>query len=454
MSSQQITRSSILRVLFVGFALVILLLLAAAFVGLENIRSIKENAASLVEEQLVTTRLIDEIQREEGTLTAVFHSLERRPEMVDRNKILAQLDESDRHIQHIVAQAAGAPEESLWRDLRRASAAFAAEVRRLLADPQPHSLSSRELFRRHDEVIAIVGRLINASYVKAATAEAQIRQRAGDLETRSLLLLGASLLLAFFCVGLTVRMTTQLFQKMEWQTGELSRVSWHMLETQETAARRFSHELHDELGQCLTAVKANLAALGADPASTRSRIADCTRLVDEAIRNIREVSQLLRPTILDDFGLDAGLRWLGEGFTQRTGIEVEYESNFTGRLADETETHLFRITQEALTNVARHSGATRVRMRLHAGDETIRLSIADNGRGLQARPEFAAAAEAPQHPAAGWAGMGMIGMRARARDAGGEVMIRSENGSGVLIEVEVPAQRPEGAPHYVPALHV
>ena len=84
---------------------------------------------------------------------------------------------------------------------------------------------------------------------------------------------------------------------------------------------------------------------------------DCLHLVDEAIGNVRQMSQLLRPTILDDFGLEAGLRWLGEGFAARTGIEANFDSSFSGRLPDETETHLFRIAQEALTNVARHSGA-------------------------------------------------------------------------------------------------
>ena len=144
---------------------------------------------------------------------------------------------------------------------------------------------------------------------------------------------------------------------MEWQTAELGRVSWHMLEDQEATARRFSHELHDELGQSLTAVKTNLAALDSDGAGEpRRACSDCVRLVDEAIGNVRQMSQLLRPTILDDFGLEAGLRWLAEGFSARTGIEVKLESDFSGRLPDETETHLFRIAQEALTNVARHAG--------------------------------------------------------------------------------------------------
>src|SRR5207253_3715271 len=142
----------------------------------------------------------------------------------------------------------------------------------------------------------------------------------------------------------------------------------------------------------------------------RERLKDCLSLVDEAIGNVRQMSQLLRPTILDDFGLEAGLRWLAEGFAARTGIEVKVDSSYPGRLPDETETHLFRIAQEALTNVARHSGAKHVRIKLEGGSGEICLTIADDGSGLGA-----AHAEGR--------GLGLIGMRARARSAGGDATV-------------------------------
>jgi two-component system sensor histidine kinase UhpB len=225
--------------------------------------------------------------------------------------------------------------------------------------------------------------------------------------------------------AITVRMASHLIRGMEWQTAELGRVSFHMLEDQEAAARRFSHELHDELGQSLTAVKANLAALHANGQVQPERLADCLRLVDEAIGNVRQMSQLLRPTILDDFGLAAGLRWLCEGFAQRTGIEVSCDAPFAGRLPDETETHLFRIAQEALTNVARHASAKHVRVELQAAGGHVSLRIGDDGCGL--KPLTANAR-----------GLGLIGMRARARSAGGDMEIRSRPGEGVLIEVQAP----------------
>jgi signal transduction histidine kinase len=312
--------------------------------------------------------------------------------------------------------------------LQLSSSEFSMEARRLLNAEDPETFASRDLFRLHGEVVSVIGKLIGQSYRKVVAAQQQIDLRSASLMRQSIIFLGACFPLALIFTVATVRMTTQLFRKMEWQAGELSRVSWHLLDDQESTARRFSHELHDELGQSLTAVKANLAALGRgvpDP----GRLDDCMHLVDEAIGNVRQLSQLLRPTILDDFGLEAGLRWLAEGFTHRTGIEVEFQGKTQRRLPDETETHLFRIAQEALTNVARHSEAKRVWMSLTQNQGAVTLSIRDNGRGLPA---------AAGNGSGIANGMGMIGMRARARSTGGDVTVRSKPGGGVEIEVRVP----------------
>jgi signal transduction histidine kinase len=181
--------------------------------------------------------------------------------------------------------------------------------------------------------------------------------------------------------------------------------------------------LHDELGGSLTAIKTNLT-------NPHPHIEDSIKLIDDAIANVRTLSQLLRPTILDDFGLDAGIRWLADRFSERTHIDVDYRSHFDGRLADETETHLFRIVQEALTNVARHANASRVTIFLRAESGNIRMTLSDNGRGL--------VQSAPEHT-----GMGLTGMTARARSAGGDCTISSTQGGGVTIDVTAPLVRKE-----------
>jgi signal transduction histidine kinase len=432
MFPRQITHQNIFRVLITGFSLVILLLLAAAIVGIRNIQSIRENAASLVREQSVTNRLIDELHSQQTSLSEVFSVLARDPDSVDYDRIMGQLDEADRDIDRISAEGAQTAESRLWGRLKQSSMDFSREARRLLTAEYVETYATIDLFRDHEAFISVVARLIEAEYRKVSAAQTQIDRRSSRLFQVSFLFCAASVLLALAFAVVTVRMVSQLIRGMEWQTAELGRVSWHMLEDQEATARRFSHELHDELGQALTAIKTNLTALDTAGELNRERLEDCYRLVDEAIGNVRQMSQLLRPTILDDFGLEAGLRWLSEGFSARTGIDVKFTSGYSGRLPDETETHLFRIAQEALTNVARHSGAKHVWVKLESSGGAICLTIQDDGRGLQTlSPGEVAAARRP-------APLGMIGMRARARSASGDVTVQSRPGEGVLIEVRVP----------------
>ena len=417
---------SVVRVLITGFALVIVLLLVAGYIGVRNAQEIRVSAERLAGEQVVTNRLIDEVHREQGALNAVFNNLNQEPDSVDRDQILSQLNEADRVIEQIVATGLGTKDEPLWKQLQTAAVAFSSEARRLLAEEDAESLFSYDLLERHEAVIEVVRKLIAAGSERSAQAQLLLREQSATLVRQSAMLMGACLLLALGIAIYTVRTTARLTRDIETQAAELSRVSWHMVENQESAARRFSHELHDELGQSLTAVKANLVSLGV----SSPRIDDCVHLVDEAIQNVRELSQLLRPTILDDFGLDAGLRWQCERFMQRTGIDVQFESNLSMRLADETETQLFRIAQEALTNIARHSGATGVAISLRHEGGKVRLRISDNGRGL------------PEERSAASSGIGMTAMRARARGAGGELEVTPGRDAkqGLTIEAWVPAE--------------
>ncbi|HLH37885.1 MAG TPA: sensor histidine kinase [Bryobacteraceae bacterium] len=418
---------ALLRVLLIGFALVITMLIAAAIIGVDDADAIRASARSLMSSELVITRLQDEVDREQQVLNAAFYQLSRAPDQVDRDRILADLDQTDREIHRMVAAARGGPDEDAWNALERAVQDFSAEARQLLSRAKIPVHSSRDLFTLHQRVSVDVARLVDSSYARAVEINEAMDRQARRFVQDALLLFGGCLLVALISAGITVRIAARVFQQMEAQTSELSRVSFRMLETQESTARRFSHELHDELGGALTAIKTNLAALAASGAD-RKRIEDSIKLVDGAISNVRELSQLLRPTILDDFGLDAGIRWLTDRFRERTGIETDYRSEFTGRLADETETHLFRIVQEALTNIARHSGATQATIHLRAGPDTVHLTIHDNGQGLQ--------------PSKNGGGMGLIGMRARARSAGGELSIKSHPGAGVTIEVSAPRGKP------------
>src|ERR1700691_2924487 len=310
---------TLLRVLVIGFAVVIALLATAAVIGVHNARSITASAAGLVANQLVITRLLDEVEREQEALNAAFYRISRAPENVDRAKVLAALDQTGGEVAILVAKARGGPDEAAWNALERAVLDFSTEARQLLTGKKSPGFSSRDLFFRHEEVTTVVAHLADLSYAHAADTRRRVDAQTNDIVTESILLIGGCLLVALVSAVITVRIAARVVRQMEAQSTELSRVSCRMLETQEATARRFSHELHDELGGSLTAIKTNL--------TSGAPIEDSVKLIDDAITNVRTLSQLLRPTILDDFGLDAGIRWLADRFSERTHIEVEYRSH-------------------------------------------------------------------------------------------------------------------------------
>jgi signal transduction histidine kinase len=272
--------------------------------------------------------------------------------------------------------------------------------------------------------MAAVSDLVAASYHDATEAEAQIHLRSRVRLQQALVLLGLALLLGIAVAILTVWLTSKLIRRMEWQTEQLVRLSEQILGDQENTARRFSRELHDEFGQTLSAIEASLIAMRKEGPDLQARLEDCLALVKEGIGNVRELSQLLRPSILDDFGLGPSLQRMAEGFSQRTGIRVNCESEIQDRVAAETETHVFRIAQEALTNIARHSGATEARLKLAVMDATLLLTISDNGSGMVDNGKGQ--------------GLGLLGMRARARSVGGSCSIESQAGKGLIVRVQAP----------------
>jgi signal transduction histidine kinase len=424
----RITESNVLRVLALGFLLVMTLLGAAGLIAVRQSQRIRSSVAQLARDQLLIARLVHDVQMEENAMTEVLHQVaEFHPTAPEHAKLLRDLEQSDAALSRLADEARVIAGDQVWQALESSVKAFTAEARKVLGTNAPVPRSDLEsLFRQHDHVVGLVNDLIQSSSERLAATEREIEAQSQELGDDAALLLGASFLLAAVCAALTVFFARKSIQRIRWQSDELNRVSWHMLQTQEEAARRFSHELHDELGQSLAAVRSNLTK-GATHDLDSLR-ADCLGLVDESIANVRELSQLLRPVILDDFGLEAGLRWLVEKFAQRTRLKVDFTASCEGRFADETETHLFRIAQEALTNIARHAEASALTIKLRRENDDIRLSISDNGKGM------------PPDDGEVHSSVGMVGMRARARQCGGELTVSRVEPHGVCIEALVPAR--------------
>jgi signal transduction histidine kinase len=421
-------RVHLLTVLIAGFALLILLLVASVHVGIDTMRSTESGAARLVEEQRATLRLIDDIQHDEDSLSAVFYTLVARPGTTSRAGLLERLEERERAIRRTTNAGRASGNPLLWNKVSDAVEAFIAEGRTIL---RTGGAPSEAFYRYHEDLISVLAELAGSHFEAAAAAQKREVEGSRQRVRNSLVLLGIALLTSIVGAVVTVRAVSRMFKRLNWQAAELGALSSRTMSDQEQTARRFSRELHDEFGQTLSAIEANLVAMHNVRRYDATEMDDCLALVKQAIDNARDLSQLLRPSILDDFGLNASLRWLADTFSQRTGIRVEYGSAGLERLPDETETQLFRIAQEALTNVARHANATLVRMQVAANASNISLTISDNGKGFTNRGRRN--------------GLGLVGMRARARTAGGALNVRSSPGNGVTIEVELSLERRKNA---------
>jgi PAS domain S-box-containing protein len=219
------------------------------------------------------------------------------------------------------------------------------------------------------------------------------------------------------------------------------RLSGRILTLQDEERRRIARGLHDSLGQYLAALKMNLDCLP-NPTNEQSKlISDCSDIVSRSLAEIRTISHLLHPPLLDESGLDSAARWYVDEFSRRSGIAVTLNvSPERMRLPSDVEIALFRAIQEGLTNVHRHSGATSVDIRVSANGTQVRLEIRDNGRGIP-QEQLSRFAEGPTPT-----GVGLAGMRERVHELRGTLEIHS-NGTGTALTIVVPASsKPTIAP--------
>ena len=215
---------------------------------------------------------------------------------------------------------------------------------------------------------------------------------------------------------------------------QLRALSRRVLTTQEAERRRVAIELHDELGQALTAIRLNLQAQArAMGGSGDGLMADNLRIVDDALHQVRRLAAALRPSVLDDLGLIPALRWLAEQSATRGALAVEFRNAAQDvRLAPEVEIACFRIVQEALTNVVRHARATRVEIELNFADDLLVLSVRDDGCGCDP------AATSIRAIAGG--SVGLLGMRERAALIGGQLEVESSPEHGCTVRLSCPAR--------------
>jgi signal transduction histidine kinase len=219
----------------------------------------------------------------------------------------------------------------------------------------------------------------------------------------------------------------------------LRNLSGRLMRIQDDERRRLARELHDSSGQHLVALQMNLSTMGKHIAQADARgstlLHDCQHLLDRVVKEIRTLSYLLHPPLLDEAGLSSALNWYVDGLSQRSGLRIELHlAEEVGRLSQELEIAIFRIVQEGLTNIHRHSGSSIARISLSAHGEQVILTIRDEGKGM--RPELLGD---PAENASSF-GVGIRGITERVRELSGRIRIKNAM-PGTIVKVVLPLRR-------------
>ena len=231
----------------------------------------------------------------------------------------------------------------------------------------------------------------------------------------------------------------QLLKRSRRMQEHLRRLSHEILFAQELERKRISRELHDEIGQTLTAINVKLATLKMEATVTtkdlKKKISSTQRLVERSMNTVHRFARELRPPLLDDLGLIPALHAHMKAFTRRTGVRVRF-TTFAAveKLNSDSRTVLYRVAQEAFTNITKHASASLVNVKIHRVKDSVRMEIHDNGKSFNVNRVLTARRIA---------GLGLLGMRERVEMVGGSFDVESEPGKGTTIRAQIPFGDPQ-----------
>ncbi len=292
-----------------------------------------------------------------------------------------------------------------------------------------------QIFPRRQQLLAISERIREMDTRQLASGESTVAavftSFRREVVITTILTTVFGLALALFAIGrvrMLERESDARYRDVVQTREELHRLSARLVSAQEEERRKLSRELHDEIGQSMSALLVELGNLGSvlppDNPALRERLQAVKRLAENNVVVLRNLSLLLRPSMLDDLGLAPALKWQAREVARRSGIKVRVDAeDVPDQLPDEYRTCIYRVVQEALHNATRHSKATHVRVTVTSADSRIGVRIHDDGVGFQA----------PQEK-----GMGILGMEERVRHLGGSFRIDSQPGKGTEINIQLP----------------
>jgi signal transduction histidine kinase len=303
-----------------------------------------------------------------------------------------------------------------------------------------------EVFPRRQNMLGIADRIADFNEQQLTAGNAQVAELLSGFQDRLGVTLLAALVLGLGMAAFSVRQILKLearerarFEEVAGARAQLTDLSAKLVQAQETERRALSRELHDEVGQSLSAVLIELRNLSAglgvrtaeqSRAEAIQRVEEIKSLVESTVRVVRNMALLLRPSMLDDLGLVPALRWQAREISKRTSMDVIVAAELTSdNLPDDYKTCIYRVVQEALHNCARHSNAGTVRVRVQQAGGRLTLSIQDDGLGFDTTQ---------------MKGLGLLGIQERVNRLGGICRVHSAPGRGTVLSVELPV--PSGQP--------
>jgi signal transduction histidine kinase len=285
-----------------------------------------------------------------------------------------------------------------------------------------------------------VARLLVQNNEVEERAAAQVSEIYDHVQHQAYAFLVGTLIAIILTSLFLIRSNRQLFDRLEALSAQRSDLAQTLISTQESTLRYISRELHDEFGQILTAVGAMIGRARShapENSPLRTELLEVREIAQNTLEKVRSLSQALHPVMLDEAGLEPTIEWYLPVVERQTGIGISYEKSGTPfPVSGDSAVHIYRVLQEALNNVARHSGSKKARVRLHFAKSALELEITDNGSGFTESPARR--------------GLGLVAMRERAELLGGSIRFEPATGGGTIVKLEVPR---ESASHEAQEMH-
>lgn len=448
MPNPVLRKPTIQAALFSGFALVVVLWGYTGYEFTSRMAAVEDQSARVTaryleaQEHLTMLRsqvLVASVYVRDALLETDRNLLSRYENQIEET--YARIDTALLGYEPVIDSAAGrAQVERLRREVEGFRQMTAQVLLRVKEGPvvDVRTLLNQNLVPRREAAIRVseeVQSLNRAAFVQHQNDITQIHRLAERRTWQQIgLALLASLGIAMFFSFYAGRLESQLIAQMqtnELNTRYLQHLSTRLIGAQEEERRTVARELHDEVGQALTAVQVELSlaqrrlkSAGYAPAL----LGDAESITHGALQTVRDISQLLHPALLDDLGLAAAIEWQARTFEARHGIRAEVQQEgLAKRLPREVELAAYRIVQEALTNVAKHSRASSCRIQLRRSDANLDVIVEDDGRGFDAMDMAD-----PRR------GLGIVGMRERAALLSGRLAVESGTGEGTRVNVRLP----------------